>query len=329
MPALHRAFGLTLLSTQSIPGLAPESAGDSPDIHLWLAPDGGMPPVDERDATLRYRSIESDGTAALHVWTLEDGRYFKMLYGDGTQFILDARGTAIWVSWPPPATLADAATYLLGPVLGFVLRLRGRTCLHASVVAMNDGAVALVGPAGVGKSTIAAAFARAGHRVLTDDVAALVERSGGPHVQPAYAQLRLWPESVALLFGARDALPRLTPTWDKRAMDLAAGGSFRDAPLPLAGIYMLDDLRPHAAIHVEPIAPREGLLTLAVNTYTQYLLDGPMRADEFACLARVAGSVPIRRVVRPSDGADLLDVCAALQHDFETLPCTASPTTAR
>ena len=49
---------------------------------------------------------------------------------------------------------------------------------------------------------------------------ALVEYDGRVHVQPAYPQLRLWPDSVAMLYGAPDVLPPLTPTWDKRALAL-------------------------------------------------------------------------------------------------------------
>ena len=328
MCAFHRAFGLSLLSTQAIPGLAAHSTPGPADVHLWLGGDGGMPEVDERDSRLRYHSSDEQG-GALHVWALDGGRYFKMLYGDGTQFIVDARGTRIWANWPSEATVADAAIYLLGPVLAFVLRLRGHTCLHASAVVLDGRAVALVGPAGAGKSTVAAAFARSGHRVLTDDVALLVERAGLLHVQPAYTQLRLWPDSVALLFGDPDTLPRLTPTWDKRAMDVASEASSPDQPLPLAAVYLLDDLRPHAVIRVEPVNPREGLLTLSVNTYVPYLLDRRMRAGDFTCLGHLASEVPIRRIVRPLEGAHLPEVCAALQQDLETISCTASPTTAR
>ncbi len=36
---------------------------------------------------------------------------------------------------------------LLGLILGFVLRLRGVTCLHASAIAVRDRAIALLGPA--------------------------------------------------------------------------------------------------------------------------------------------------------------------------------------
>ena len=67
----------------------------------------------------------------------------------------------------------------------------------------RDRAAVLAGPPGAGKSTLAAAFARFGYAVLSDDVAVLEQLEGALHVQPAYPQLRLWPDSVALLFGLR------------------------------------------------------------------------------------------------------------------------------
>src|SRR5271156_6758875 len=74
---------------------------------------------------------------------------------------------------------------------------------------------------GAGKSTTAAAFARRGFAILSDDVSALWDCRPPFLLQPAYPQLRLWPSSVRLLFGADDALPPLTPNWDKRGLDLS------------------------------------------------------------------------------------------------------------
>ena len=44
-------------------------------------------------------------------------------------------------------------------------------------------------------------------RVLADDIVALSEQGEILRVRPAYPQLRLWPESVAFLYGSSDALP--------------------------------------------------------------------------------------------------------------------------
>ena len=119
-----------------------------------------------------------------------------LAYSDGTQFWLDRKGAAIWAAWSERSSLENAISYLLGPVLGLLLRLRGIVCLHASAVAFDDHCVAFVGSAGAGKSTTAAAFAKLGCGIVSDDIVGLVERDGIFYVLPAYPHLCLWPESV-------------------------------------------------------------------------------------------------------------------------------------
>jgi hypothetical protein len=286
----------------------------------------GAPPDDPW-----YISGGGDGkTPSLRVWRLAGGAYFRLRYSDGTEFLVDREGSEAWATWPDSSTLEDTATYLLGPVLGFVLRLRGITCLHASAVTVGDRAIALLGPPSAGKSTTAAEFSRMGHPVLADDIVALSERDAIVRVQPAYPQLRLWPESVALLYGAADALPRLTPTWDKRALDLTRNGCrFQEQPLPLAAIYVLAERSPDPEPRMEGLQGRESLLTLLANTYVGYLLDAAMRAHEFESLGRLVSRVPVRRVIPSADPAQVSRLCARIVDDCEALGCTASPTMAR
>ena len=201
-------------------------------------------------------------TSEIFLSTLAGGGYYRLLYSDGTEFIVDRTGTRIWATWPDTLTLEDMATYLLGPVLGFVLRLRGITCLHASAVAIGDQAIAFLGTAGAGKSTAAVAFAERGYPALSDDVAALSDQEHTFFVQPGYPLLRLWPSTIATLYGPMDTLPRLTPTWDKRYLDLTQNGyRFQQEPLPLAAIYILDERRP------DPTAPFPDKEDLLMHLY--------------------------------------------------------------
>lgn len=321
MSLFYSAFGLSLGTDHPIPGLVPQPAGRPADARIWLDPASLPAEVRDLPRELWYATprITEEHPPALRAWRLDDGAYFRLVYSDGTEFLVDGAGTGVWARWIDPLTIEDTATYLLGPVLGFVLRLRGVTCLHGSAVALGDRAVALVGPASAGKSTTAAFFARMGLRVMADDIVALVERDGEPWVQPAYPQLRLWPESVTLLYGSADALPRLTPNWDKRALDLAGGhGRFQRRALPLAAIYLLGGRSQRAGgVVVEDIAPAEALLTLVANSYVGYLLDAPMRAREFTTLARVVTAVRMRRVTVPNDPARVPDLCRAIVADLE------------
>ena len=237
----YSAFGLTIATTDPVPGLNADTRRSAVDLRIWL--DGRWPDDgDSLSEDLWYTGdVEDETTPDLHVWAAA-GRHFRFCYDDGVEFIVDRTGTEVWGRWPAASTREDAVTYLLGPVMGFVLRLRGVVCLHASAVALGDRAVLIAGAPEAGKSSTAAAFCRNGHAILSDDVAPIVEAAGALYVQPSYPQLRLWPDSVAALYGSPSALPRLTPTWDKRALDLrTAAGGFQADRLPLAAIYVLDE----------------------------------------------------------------------------------------
>jgi len=186
----HTAFGLKICSNISIPGLPllrDSNAASDLKIQLGVFPESHRE-IKNGAEEVTYESAYKDdfGNPALRIWKSPDGLYLRLEYFDGSQFWLERTGKEIWATWPEASTLEDACSYLLGPVLGLALRLRGVTCLHASAVALNGEAVAFVGMEGAGKSTTAAAFAREGHGVLSDDVVALTESAAKFVVVPAY-----------------------------------------------------------------------------------------------------------------------------------------------
>jgi hypothetical protein len=201
-----------------------------------------------------------------------------------------------------------------------LLRLRGITCLHASAVSYQGRCIAFLGSPGAGKSTTAAAFARNGYAVLTDDIAALVERDGAFHVLPAYPHLSLWPDSVNMLYGSPDALPRFSTSWEKRRLVLGEGGTrFEGRALPLGAIYLLDERRSDHAPCTEAVRPRAALLSLVAETYANKILDREMRAREFEFLTRLVTKVPVRRVYPHTDTSQLGELCRTIGEDYDSL----------
>jgi hypothetical protein len=256
----------------------------------------------------------------MRVWRLAKGALLRIAYFDGTQFWMDHKRQNLWATWPAASSLDHALTYLLGPVLGIVLRLRGVTCLHASAVAFGDHSVAFVGSPGAGKSTTAAVFARQGYGVLSDDIVAVVERADGFHVLPAYPHLCLWPDSVKMLYGSSEALPRFVPDWEKRRLALGGEGArFEPRSLPLGAIYILGDRRSDPAPFVEKISPQAALISLVMETYANKLLDREQRASEFALLGRLVNMVPVRQVHANQNELHIEELCRVIREDFGTL----------
>ncbi|MGA8746090.1 MAG: hypothetical protein WB507_09520 [Solirubrobacterales bacterium] len=116
-----------------------------------------------------------DGTVNFQIQRGEDGYLIwgpeygaSVLSGDGGR-IRGAPGSGGMEAWQ---------RMLIAQALPFAAVLRGLEVLHASAVATNDGAVALAGRSGAGKTSVALALSRRGASFLADDVLAL-ERVGG------------------------------------------------------------------------------------------------------------------------------------------------------
>ncbi len=314
-------YGLCLQATRPLPGLRAASGSRRPDVRVSLE---GLPGwlKDSAASCSQPWHVSScrdgRGQPGLKIWRLGDGAYFWFRYSDGTHFIVDGQGCRVWAAWPAKGFLEDVAAYLLGPVLGFALRLRGVPSLHASAVVVGGRTVALLGPAGSGKSTTVAALARRGYAVISEDVVPIVPMGSAFLAYPGHTYVRLWPQAVTLLFGSPNELPRLAPSWEKRYLDLPEKGySIQTQPLPLAAIYVLGDRAnvPEAPF-VEEASPRERLMTLIANTYAARLLDERQRAEEFELLARLAAGVSVRRLTPHADPAHLDRLCDVILADF-------------
>ncbi|HLM24888.1 MAG TPA: hypothetical protein VK274_07495 [Pyrinomonadaceae bacterium] len=315
MPYRCSIYGLGVVANRTIPGV-PSSTIASEDVRISF---GSLPAwlhEETQSETSYVAEYKSEcGEPALRVFRLAEGRYYRFSYADRTEFVVDHAGTEVWAEWCAPLTLEDTATYLLGPVMGFVMLLRGVVCLHASAVAIGDEAIGLVGPAGSGKSTTAAAFSDRGYRVLAEDVLTLDDRHDHFMVRPGYPCIRLWPAAVKTLYESETHLPKLTPNWDKCYLDL--GGQFQGKPLALAAIYQLGERRHDAgAPFVETLDRAEGLMSLIANTYATKLMDKQMRAREFELLTRVVNHVPIQRVTPHADVKRIPELCDRILDDF-------------
>jgi hypothetical protein len=296
--ATFRVFGLGVES-----GVVPAAlAGLPPVVRVemrWHL--GWMPEGYDAIAPRRWRQLRGGDASRAGIWQLDGRDLHRLVYADNCEFAVAPDGSEIWGRWPAESTLEDAATYLLGPVTGYALGLRGTACLHASAVAIGGKAILFAGHAGHGKSSIAAAFARLGFPVLTDDVAALALNDGCIEVQPAYPRVRLWPDSVQAMFGSAESLPRITPTWEKRFLALGNGAfRFQDNCLPLGAVFIIEERCADPGPRISRPDPVAALLALIGHGYSGSMLPRTARAREFGLMAELVRQVPVARVA-PSD----------------------------
>ncbi len=326
MPSSYAVCGLGLQCNVAVSTLKGLPAPAHIDVRVTF---GSLPadvdPAYEVSDFFIDAELDRRGEPAMRVARLMDDRYYRLAFSEGVTVWVDARGERVWATWSGASTEDDAASYLAGSVLGFVLRLRGVTCMHGSAVAIAGRAVAVVGPSGSGKSSTAAGFARMGYAVLTDDLIALRETHEGFAIEPALPRVHLWPHSASSIVDSWDRLPRIAPGWDKRRLDLATHGfRVQRAPLALGAIYFLGDRVAAATPHIEPARAADALIDLVSDSHAAEFVGKPQRAEEFDALARMLRTVPARRVTPCEDLARVPELCAAIARDFERLAAAPS-----
>jgi hypothetical protein len=319
---LYSIYGLFLDADLAIPGLSPYNDQHAADVRIQFRPGPGDEPRDAAAERVWYRSQSYDGNgsddAVLTIFqSTADGR-FRFRYPDGVEFLIDRSGCDVRANWPPTSSLDDVALYLTGPLLGFLLRLRGVVALHASVVSVDDRAVAFVGPAGAGKSTTAAAFAARGYPILTEDVAALFEDGDAFSILPGYPHIGLWPDSAEMLFGSPEALPPFTAGWDKRCLALTRTGSFVGRSLPVRAIYLLGDRSASNPPSVTHSPAGAAMIALLGNIYGNLLFHRELRVQEIDTIRSLVAAVPVRTVIPGSDSAALPALCDVVLDDLSS-----------
>jgi hypothetical protein len=314
---LFRVGGLVIDADMPLDGLRRLEEPEATDVahgrvRVRLRGSIGAPSVDEgASAWFVSPYLDDRGVPLLTIWTVGAG--YVLRYAEGTSFFVSASGREVDAWWDAPLTEADAADYLLGGVLAFVVRLRGRVPLHASAVVIEDQAILFAGAGGAGKSSLAAAFAILGYPVLSDDVVVIDDAGDGVWAHPSHARLSMWSDSAIGLFSAK-SLPAHSPVYEKRCLDLIEHGyHFHERPVPIGLICILATREALGGVPViRALPPHAALMNLVRHTYSNYLLDASMRAREFDVLGRVAASVRVSEL-KLGEGLDtLLSDCRLL-----------------
>lgn len=198
----------------------------------------------------------------------------------------------------PKATHADREIFQQGTIQGVYDIFHGRFPLHASAVALDQGAILFTGQSGAGKSTHAAWFLQKGYSLVSDDVSRVnVNEQGIPLIEPAIPQMKLWDDALRHFGEDPDQLPTVPGRLDKRR--LSDSIPLVTGPLPVRAILHLvpvDD-EPYAFRQLQGMAAWE---VIAQNIYRGFVIPalGKVR-EHFAFCSQLAGAVTVFEVRRP------------------------------
>lgn len=209
-------------------------------------------------------------------------------------------------------------TYLLGQVLSFALVKRGIEPLHSTAVVVDGEAVGFVGDCGYGKSSLGAAFLRAGHPLLTDDLLVVKPKGRRFIAYPGPPRIKLFPEIARSLLGDLGTGAPMNPQTSKLVIPVPPGMSVR-AARPLRVIYVLRPPTPSirgGRITIRSLPQRRACLELIANTFNPVVVERNRLRRQFGLAARLAAGVPLKSLSYPRDLSRLPDVLEAVRTDL-------------
>ncbi len=307
----YQIYGLRIESVREI-DLLDRALNTGVDLRIeWHQHASGSP-----ETGIKWNQLITDELKTRNGITLwqsaSDPDPFTMLQFDEgggrfLNFVLNPQMNELSIYYTEDELKADLESFLVGPVLGFVLRMKQIVCLHSSVVEIDGRAVALIGQKTTGKSTTAAGLSRFGARPLADDMAVLEFDDETISVESGYSYLRLRPTSAKFMNTDGRELPIVYSDRNSRYFSLEDGDSFHAGKLPLAAIIVLGEIDDKYEVpRIEELEPQQRLVRLVENTFGSYAVFGGARAAEFTKLARLAATIPMRKLL--------------YSHNIETLP---------
>ena len=259
---------------------------------------------------------------------LPDGSTYVRWDGIG-EALISRSGQAITCFPFPHADWESFHVYLLGQALSFALVKGGFEPLHATAVVFEEQAVAFLGDCGFGKSTLAAAFLQAGHRLLTDDLLLLQTRTQSIVAFPGPGRIKLFPKVAGkFLADASSGVP-LNPKTQKQIIPLNNSQISSEA-MPLAAAYVLAS--PNKAhdnsVRITALTEKEAFINLLSNTFNRVIVDPDRLRRHFDAAQALANIMPIRKLSYPRSLEHLPLVREAILSDLcvdksEIAACTS------
>lgn len=280
LPDLLRNRSPAHYSIRLVHGLTPHGRVDA--RHDWLDTVGSITLTEIRCGAVHY--LIAPGLLRARV--------------NGEQLVVDA---------DVGADVSAVRHTLLNQILSRVLDRDGELMLHAALLAdTGKAAILLLGETCYGKSTLAAALAQAGVRLLSDDGVRVDFSGAGIGAIPTYPSLCLRPDSHAALYGGAPPASRT----DVRGAAVALGGA---NALPLGAIVVLNAPGADTDITLQRMPSGAATMALVQNSFALDPNDLQRARTRLGQAAQVAAAVSAYRLGYPRHYALLPRVIARLR----------------
>jgi hypothetical protein len=252
----YEAHGLRIACDFPLPLTAAVVDGAEADLTVTRGPD--RPVQDGRPEGQLLAELDDAARHTYYVFTRTENEVV-LRYPGLCEFRGDVRLQQVEVNLHPGSDSGLLAVLVSGAVLAVHIMLRGELVLHASAVEVAGAALAFVGRAGMGKSTLATLCCAEGYPLVTDDVLRTRVRPPRAMVYTGGLETRLRTAAASLAEGA--PVGRVRMTADGRT-------SFRPTTsrlptLTLSACVVPFPTRESTAVTVERLSPSRALQRLS------------------------------------------------------------------
>jgi hypothetical protein len=284
-----------------LPGLIAAAAGSAPQVTIRR----GMVPESLPDASMVGPTWQIAGKQFL----FHEPNVARFLLNDGVEIVFAPE---------PGAGCENVAIFLVGTVFGILLHQRQQIVLHASSVEVNGKAVVFCGFSGAGKSTLAAALAKHGYRMLTDDVCAItLPDNDAPIVHPDGRQLKLWTHTIEKLELENNRGRRVQSRMEKFYVEPRETTT---RALPLGAVYILRKAAPTDTTGIERRNVVETASLLQEQAYRTVLVERLEQKEHyFRAAAQIANRPGIFLLTRQFVFTALPELISGLEEHWREI----------
>lgn len=297
---LYTVYGL-VVSSEICLGIKADAVGQ-PSVHIRKGAVqnglGAQAPLYPVAPTVRFQVL---GTSFL----ITIDSVARYLIKDGKEIAVD------------PCEGADpnlVRLFLTGSAFGVLLLQRGILPLHGSSVLTSHGAIIFCGASGHGKSTLAAAFAKRGYSVMSDDVSALKFTENGFLLVPSTPHIYLCHDALEGLDLEYVNLRRAAERDDKYEVSINHHASCQ--PVAVQSIYVLQPENVPSVI-LSTLSGFEKITSLINNTYRLQFIE-PMKLTSwhFNRSTEIAARTRVLTVHRPTMSYQITELVDSIESDY-------------
>jgi hypothetical protein len=314
---LYRLFGITMASDYHFANPLPRVSG-VPDVSFTCRRTSPYPAEAAKKLLYASESKTDDGESIFTIHAMDDG--YVIHHAKTVDFYLSSETITAHLLDPAYGYMVEII--LLGEIFSLWLELRGIPMIHASATVVDDHAIAFLSTNKGGKTGLAAAFAQAGHQILTDDILPLENRDGLILGLPGYPALRMWPDQADHFLGDYKNLDVVHPELSKRRIPVGPEGigTFCSERKPLKVIYLPHRHGPDCDITIEPLSQKNAFFSLIQYSFAAGLVERlGLQQQRMSFFSRLVQQVPVRRLSYPDGFQHLPYVVNTVLEDSRSL----------